>query len=153
MRGADADGRRQRRQQEVVEAVAEVVVQDRAILAAHLVLGAVGVVHVVRRVGEDHIHRLAIENPVGRIGTAIRPADQYIHPWMFGHNASKRTGLWLKNLPKLVPTNVVDGRHARVHLASPGPDRWKERSRTMTGIAEAMADQWGSLDQVAEAAE
>jgi hypothetical protein len=75
-----ADGRRQRRQQEVVEAVAEVVVQDRAILAAHLVLGAVGVVHVVRRVGEDHVHRLAIENPVVALGHGRVAAQQPVAP-------------------------------------------------------------------------
>lgn len=88
---------------------------------------------------------IALENPVSIISTRIRKPDQWIHPWMFGHGETKKTGLWLKNLPPLVPTNIVDGREARVHRASPGPDRWKERSRTLQGIADAMADQWGSL--------
>ncbi len=99
------------------------------------------------------IPRIALENPISIISSRVRKPDQIIQPWQFGHGETKATCLWLKGLPKLVPTKVVDGRHARVHLASPGPDRWKERSRTMTGIAEAMADQWGGLDQIAEAAE
>jgi hypothetical protein len=64
---------------------------------------------------------------------------------MFGHGEVKATCLWLKNLPKLEPTDIVDGRTPRVHYASPGPDRWKERSRTLAGIAAAMAEQWGAL--------
>jgi hypothetical protein len=91
------------------------------------------------------IPRIALENPVSVISTHIRKPDQYIQPWMFGHGETKKTGLWLKNLPKLTPTNIVEGREARVHRMPPGPNRWKERSRTFTGIAEAMADQWGSL--------
>lgn len=91
------------------------------------------------------IDRIAIENPVGRISTAIRPADQYIQPWQFGHGETKKTGLWLKNLPPLLPTNIVDGREARIHRMSPGPDRGKERSRFYPGIATAMAEQWGAL--------
>jgi hypothetical protein len=70
---------------------------------------------------------------------------QTIQPWMFGHGETKATQLWLVNLPPLVPTDIVDGRTPRVHHASPGPDRWKERSRTLPGIAAAMASQWGSL--------
>lgn len=70
---------------------------------------------------------------------------QSIQPWQFGHGEVKRTCLWLKNLPLLTPTNIVEGRTARVHLMSPGPDRWKERSRFFPGIAAAMADQWGGL--------
>ena len=89
------------------------------------------------------IGRIALENPVGIISTRIRKPDQIIQPWMFGHGETKATCLWLKNLPKLVPTNVVSGRTPRVHYASPGPDRWKERSRTLQGIADAMANQWG----------
>jgi len=69
--------------------------------------------------------------------------DQIIQPWQFGHEETKATCLWLKNLPKLEPTKIVDGRYARVHLESPGPDRWKNRSRTLPGIAKAMAEQWG----------
>lgn len=70
---------------------------------------------------------------------------QSIQPWQFGHGETKRTCLWLRNLPPLVPTNIVAGRTPRVHFASPGPDRWKERSRTLEGIAFAMAQQWGKL--------
>jgi len=85
----------------------------------------------------------ALENPVSVISSRIRKPDQIIQPWQFGHGETKATCLWLHRLPPLVPTNIVDGRSPRVHLASPGPDRWKERSRTMSGIAAAMADQWG----------
>jgi site-specific DNA-cytosine methylase len=91
------------------------------------------------------VRRIAIENPISVISSKIRKPDQIIQPWQFGHGEVKATCLWLKNLPCLVPTNIVEGREARVHKASPGPDRWKERSRTLKGIAEAMADQWGSL--------
>ena len=94
------------------------------------------------------IPRIAVENPVMHKYARIivgRGPDQYVQPWQYGHPETKATGLWLKNLPKLEPTNIVVGREPRVHHASPGPDRWKERSRTLTGIAEAMADQWGSL--------
>ena len=99
------------------------------------------------------IPRIALENPISIISSRIRKPDQIIQPWQFGHGETKATCLWLKNLPKLVPTDVVEGRHARVHLMPPGPNRWKERSRTMTGIAEAMAGQWGDLDQMVQAAE
>ncbi len=91
------------------------------------------------------VPRIALENPISVISSRIRKPDQIIQPWMFGHGEVKATCLWLKNLPKLEPTDIVDGRTPRVHFASPGPDRWKERSRTMTGIAEAMAEQWGTL--------
>lgn len=107
----------------------------------------------VRRLLAAPINRIALENPISIISSRIRKPDQIIQPWQFGHGEVKATCLWLKSLPKLVPTNIVEGRHARVHLMPPGPDRWKERSRTMTGIAEAMAEQWGSLDQLAQAAE
>jgi site-specific DNA-cytosine methylase len=89
------------------------------------------------------IARIALENPVSIISSRIRKPDQIIQPWQFGHGETKATCLWLKNLPKLQPTDVVDGREARVHRMPPGPDRWKERSRTFTGIAAAMAAQWG----------
>lgn len=91
------------------------------------------------------IKRIALENPVSIISSRIRKADQLIQPWQFGHGEVKGTCLWLKNLPKLVPTNIVEGREPRVHMMPPGPNRWKERSRTFTGIAEAMADQWGNV--------
>ena len=89
------------------------------------------------------IPRIAVENPISKISTAIRKPDQIVQPWQFGHGETKATCLWLKGLPKLVPTKVVDGREARIHKMSPGPDRWKERSRTYQGIADAMASQWG----------
>ena len=89
------------------------------------------------------IPRIAIENPVSIISSKIRKPDQIIQPWMFGHGEVKATCLWLKGLPPLQPTNIVDGRHARVHREPPSPDRWKKRSRTLIGIAEAMAEQWG----------
>ena len=85
----------------------------------------------------------AIENPVSIISTRIRKPDQIIQPWQFGHGETKTTCLWLHGLPKLTPTNIVDGREARVHRMPPGPNRWAERSRTFAGIADAMADQWG----------
>lgn len=89
------------------------------------------------------IPRIAIENPISVISSRIRKPDQIIQPWQFGHGETKATCLWLKGLPKLTPTNVVEGREARVHRMPPGPDRWKERSRTYSGVAEAMAAQWG----------
>ena len=89
------------------------------------------------------IARWCIENPVSVISTAIAPPQQIIQPWQFGHGETKATCLWLNNLPRLQPTCVVDGREARVHRMAPSPDRWKERSRTYKGIAEAMAEQWG----------
>lgn len=99
----------------------------------------------VRLLLDCDIKYIALENPVSVISTKIRKPDQIIQPWQFGHGETKATCLWLKNLPKLVPTNIVEGRTPRVHHASPGPDRWKERSRTLKGIADAMADQWGTL--------
>jgi hypothetical protein len=88
----------------------------------------------------------ALENPVSIISTGIREPDQTIQPWQFGLGEQKATCLWLRGLPRLVPTHVVDGREQRVHRMAPSPDRWKERSRTYQGIADAMADQWGSLE-------
>jgi len=89
------------------------------------------------------VEKIAIENPISIMSTRYRKPDQIIQPWMFGHGETKATCLWLKNLPLLVPTNIVEGREARVHRMPPSEDRWKERSRTYTGIAQAMADQWG----------
>lgn len=85
----------------------------------------------------------AIENPVGLMSTQYRKPDQIIQPWQFGHGETKATCLWLNGLPKLVPTNVAEGREAKCHRMAPGPNRWKERSRTYQGIADAMAEQWG----------
>lgn len=94
------------------------------------------------------IPRICIENPVSVISSAIVPPAQTIQPWQFGHGETKATCLWLKNLPPLQPTNVVDGREPRVHMMPPGPDRWRERSRTYSGIAAAMAAQWGVLEGI-----
>jgi len=87
--------------------------------------------------------KIAIENPIGILSTRYRKPDQIIQPWMFGHGETKATCLWLKRLPLLQPTNVVEGREARIHKLAPSPNRSKERSRTYTGIAKAMAEQWG----------
>lgn len=89
------------------------------------------------------IPKIAIENPISIISSRIRKPDQIIQPWQFGHGETKATCLWLKNLPKLEPTNIVEGREQKVHRMPPGPDRWKNRSRTYQGIADAMASQWG----------
>lgn len=87
--------------------------------------------------------RIAIENPIGVMSSRFRKPDQVVQPWMFGHGETKATCLWLKNLPKLIPTNIVEGREQRLHLLPPSKDRWKIRSVTFQGIADAMADQWG----------
>ena len=89
------------------------------------------------------IEHIAVENPISVISSRIRKPDQIVQPWMFGCGETKATCLWLKNLPKLIATDVVGGREERVHLMPPSPDRWRERSRTYEGIAEAMASQWG----------
>jgi hypothetical protein len=99
----------------------------------------------VRRLLAAPVERIALENPVSIISSKIRKPDQIIQPWHFGHGEIKSTCLWLKNLPLLVPTRVVEGRVARVHREPPSPERWKNRSRTMTGIAAAMAAQWGGV--------
>lgn len=97
----------------------------------------------VRSLMSCGVERWALENPVSIISSQFRKPDQIIQPWMFGHGETKSTCLWLNNLPLLKPTNIVDGRENRVHRMPPGPDRWKERSRTFQGIADAMAEQWG----------
>jgi hypothetical protein len=91
------------------------------------------------------IPRIAVENPVCIISSIWRKPDQVIQPWQFGHGETKATCLWLKGLPKLEPTNIVEGRENRIHRMPPSPERWKERSRTYQGIADAMAQQWGDL--------
>lgn len=88
--------------------------------------------------------RIALENPVSVISSEIRKPTQIIHPWQFGHNENKTTCLWLTNLPPLIPTNIVEPVFNRVHRMAPGPNRWRERSRTYIGIANAMAEQWGN---------
>ena len=102
----------------------------------------------VRELMDCDIPRIALENPVSVISSHIRKPDQIIQPWMFGHGETKATCLWLKNLPKLVPTNVVEGRTQRVFRTPPSPDRWKIRSRTLAGIAQAMAEQWDDIEAV-----
>lgn len=97
------------------------------------------------------IPRICIENPLPIVHVGLPKPDQTIQPWEFGHGERKATCFWLKGLPPLIPTDVVDGRTARVHRAPPGPDRWKVRSRTKLGIADAMAAQWGTI-QAQEAA-
>lgn len=97
----------------------------------------------VLMLAKQDIPMIAIENPVSLLSSIWRKPDQVIQPWMFGHGETKATCLWLKNLPKLNPTNIVEGRENRVWKMPPSKDRWKERSRTFQGIAEAMAEQWG----------
>ena len=92
---------------------------------------------------EAPIDKIAVENPIGIMSTIYRKPDQIIQPWQFGHGETKATCLWLKNLQLLQPTDIVAGRSPRVHPESPGPERWKNRSRTYPGMAEAFADQWG----------
>lgn len=89
------------------------------------------------------IERIALENPISIISSRIRKPDQVIQPWQFGHGETKATCLWLKGLPKLMPTDIVSGRENRIHKMPPSPDRWKKRSTTYAGIAKAMAEQWG----------
>lgn len=99
----------------------------------------------VRLLMESPIDRWCIENPISLISSRIRQPDQIIQPWQFGHGETKATCLWLKNLPPLRATHVVEGRESRVHRMPPGPDRWKERSRTYEGVAAAMGGQWGDV--------
>lgn len=99
----------------------------------------------VRLLLDAPIPRIALENPISVISSKICKPTQIIQPWQFGHPETKATCLWLKGLPPLVPTNIVEGREARVHRLPPSPDRWKERSRTLQGIADAMAEQWGKF--------
>ena len=105
-------------------------VQDEALNFVRLLLNA-------------DIPKIALENPISIISSRIRKPDQIIQPWQFGHGETKATCLWLKGLPLLQPTNIVDGRSDRIHKMPPSPDRWKLRSTTYQGIANAMAQQWG----------
>ena len=98
----------------------------------------------VRALMAAPIDRIALENPISKISSAIRKPDQIVQPWEFGHGETKATCLWLKGLPKLQPMDVVEGREPKVHHMAPGPNRWRERSRTYAGIAAAMANQWGA---------
>ena len=99
----------------------------------------------VRKLLDAPIRHIALENPVSIISSRIRKPDCTYQPWEHGHGEVKRTCLWLKNLPPLKPTKIVEGREAKVHRMPPGPDRWKERSRTLPGVGAAMADQWGDF--------
>jgi hypothetical protein len=91
------------------------------------------------------IPRIALENPISIISSKIRKPNQIIQPWQFGHGETKATCLWLKNLPLLKPTKIVEGREPKVHMMPPSEDRWKLRSLTYKGIAKAMAQQWGNI--------
>ena len=98
------------------------------------------------RVWNIPVARLALENPIGQINKYLpeMPKPQYIQPWQFGHGETKATGLWLRGLPNLKPTNIVEGREQRIWKMPPSPDRQRERSLTFPGIAQAMAQQWGT---------
>lgn len=91
------------------------------------------------------IPRIAVENPICIISKLYRKPDQIIQPWQFGHGETKATCLWLKGLPLLKPTHIVEGREARIHKMPPGPHRGRERSRTYQEIGGAMAEQWGGV--------
>lgn len=106
----------------------------------------------VRELMAAPIPMICVENPISIISSRIRKPDQIIQPWQFGHGETKATCLWLKGLPKLRPTNIVEGREAKVHRMAPGPNRWRERSRTYQGIADAMANQWGRVIHLEAAA-
>lgn len=97
----------------------------------------------VRQLLNAPIEKIALKNPISVISTKIRKPNQIIQPWQFGHGETKATCLWLKNLPVLKPTNIVDGREGRIWKEPPSKDRWKNRSRTYKGVANAMACQWG----------
>lgn len=99
----------------------------------------------VRLLLDAPIEKIALENPISIISSHIRKPDQIIQPWQYGHGETKATCLWLQNLPKLQSTNIVEGREQRIWKMPPGENRWKERSRTFEGIAQAMANQWGSV--------
>lgn len=92
------------------------------------------------------IPKIAVENPISIMSTKYRKPDQIIQPWQFGHWETKATCLWIKNIPKLIPTNIVEGREARIHNMAPSKMRWKLRSKTFQWIADAMASQWWVLN-------
>jgi site-specific DNA-cytosine methylase len=96
----------------------------------------------VRLLLDAPIPHIALENPISIISSKIRKPDQVIQPWQHGHGETKATCLWLKNLPRLTPSNIVEGREQRIWKMPPSADRWKERSRTLSGVAGAMANQW-----------
>jgi hypothetical protein len=104
----------------------------------------------VRLLMEAPIPRICIENPASIISTRVRKPDQVINPFMFGHPEKKRTCLWLKGLPPLFATDVMEERQQRVHQMGPIKGRSRERSRTLIGVAEAMARQWGPYLAITE---
>ena len=91
------------------------------------------------------IPMIAVENPISIMSTKYRKPNQIVQPWQHGHGETKATCLWLKGLPNLEPTQIVEGREPRIHRIAPSPDRWKKRSLTYAGIAKAMAEQWGNI--------
>ena len=99
----------------------------------------------VRILLDAPINQIALENPVSVISSKIKKPTQTIQPWQFGHGETKRTCLWLKGLPNLEPTDIVEGREQRIWKLPPSADRWKLRSKTFTGIAQAMAEQWSAV--------
>jgi len=111
--------------------------------------GVAFVMQLIRR--SAHIPKFVLEQPVSIISRLYRKPDQIIQPWQFGHGETKATCLWLRGVPKLAPTEIVDGRADRIHKMPPGPNRARERSATYPGIAKAMADQWGSLQLTIDA--
>lgn len=115
------------------KAVERYVKQEEAIVFFKLIANA-------------NCEKIAIENPIGVMSSKYRKPDQVIQPWQFGHGETKKTCLWLKGIPKLIPTNIVDGREQRIWKMPPGKDRAKMRSKTYPGIAKAMAEQWGGLE-------
>ena len=101
----------------------------------------------IERIWKIPVDKLCIENPMGQINSYLpfMPKPQYIQPWQYGHGETKKTGLWKRNLPDLIPTNIVEGRDNRIWKMPPSEDRGKLRSLFYTGIAQAMAEQWGKL--------
>jgi hypothetical protein len=102
----------------------------------------VGAIAFFMTLYNSNIPKIAIENPIGVMSSVFRKPDQVLQPWMFGHGETKATCLWLKNLPKLVPTNIVSGREQRLHNLPKTLDRAILRSKTFSGIAKAMSLQW-----------
>ncbi len=97
----------------------------------------------VKLIWDYPCEKMVIENPIGILSTVFQKPTQIIQPWQFGHGETKATCLWIRGVRRLVPTQIVDGREAKIHKMAPGPERWRERSRTYPGIAAAMAEQWG----------
>ena len=103
----------------------------------------IGALYFVRALLDTPVDHIALENPISVISSRIRKPDQVVQPWQFGHGETKATCLWLKGLPKLMPTEIVDGREQKIWKLPPSADRAKLRSKTFEGIARAMAEQWG----------